>query len=73
MSGISAIVAQPIASALSEMPGPALPVTARFPEYEKPRAIDTAPSSSSHCTKSPPYFGNSERRISMIDDQGVIG
>src|SRR5271166_3042253 len=29
MSGISAIDAQPIASVLSEMPGPALPVTAR--------------------------------------------
>src|SRR5438874_11153503 len=45
-SGISAIDAQPIASALSEMPGPALPVTARYPEYEQPSAIDTEASSS---------------------------
>src|SRR5438045_4425426 len=73
MSGISAIDAQPIASALSEMPGPALPVTARYPEYENPRASDTAPSSSSACTKIPPYFGNSRRRVSMMDDHGVIG
>jgi hypothetical protein len=29
MSGISDMEAQPIASVLSEMPGPALPVTAR--------------------------------------------
>jgi hypothetical protein len=29
MIGISAIEAQPIASVLSEMPGPALPVTER--------------------------------------------
>ena len=39
MSGISAMDAQPIASVLSEMPGPALPVTARYPEKEKPSAM----------------------------------
>jgi hypothetical protein len=55
------------------MPGPALPVTARYPEYENPRASDTAPSSSSACTKIPPYFGNSRRNVSMMDDHGVIG
>ena len=38
MSGISAIVAQPSASILSERPGPELPVTARRPEKENPRA-----------------------------------
>ena len=51
--------AQPIASVLSEMPGPALPVTARYPEKEKPSASETAPSSSSAWTKMPPYFGSS--------------
>ena len=61
MSGISAIDAQPIASVLSEMPGPALPVTARYPENENPSAIETAASSSSACTKIPPYFGSSRR------------
>ena len=73
MSGISDMDAQPIASVLSEMPGPALPVTARYPEKEKPSAIDTAPSSSSACTKMPPYFGSSPRKISMTDDHGVMG
>src|SRR4029077_1325446 len=73
ISGISAIDAQPIASVLSEMPGPALPVTARYPENENPRARDTAPSSSSACTKIPPYFGSWVRNTSMTDDQGVIG
>ena len=72
-SGISAIDAQPIASALSEMPGPALPVTARYPEYEQPSAIDTDASSSSACTKMPPYFGSSRRKASITDDHGVIG
>ena len=42
MSGISAIDAQPIASVLREIPGPALPVTARYPEKEKPSASETA-------------------------------
>src|SRR4029077_9749620 len=73
MSGSSAIDAQPIASLLSEIPGPALPVTARYPEYEKPSESETAPSSSSAWTKIPPYFGSSRRNTSMIDDQGVIG
>jgi hypothetical protein len=72
MSGISAIDAQPIASVLSEMPGPALPVTARYPERKTERDRD-APSSSSACTKMPPYFGSSRRKISMTDDHGVIG
>ena len=35
--------------------------------------MDTAPSSSSHWTKRPPYLGNSLRSISMIVDHGVIG
>src|SRR6476659_5916805 len=73
MSGISAMDAQPIASPLSEIPGPALPVTARYPEYEQPSAIETEASSSSACTKMPPYFGSSRRRVSIMDDQGVIG
>src|SRR6266550_3974800 len=72
-NGISAIDAQPIASALSEMPGPALPVTARYPENEQPSAIETDASSSSACTKIPPYFGSSRRSVSMTDDHGVTG
>src|SRR5437016_9724877 len=73
ISGISAIDAQPIASVLSEIPGPALPVTARYPEYENPSANETAPSSSSAWTNMPPYFGSSRLNVSMTDDQGVIG
>src|SRR5438094_981791 len=67
MIGISAIDAQPIASALSEIPGPALPVTARYPPYEHPRAIETDASSSSAWTKIPPYFGSSRRSVSITD------
>jgi hypothetical protein len=67
------MVAQPSASIFKERPGPALPVTARWPVYENPRAVEMAAISSSHCTNMPPYFGNSLRSISMIEDQGVIG
>ena len=36
-------------------------------------AVEIAAISSSHCTKTPPYFGSSLRSISMIEDHGVIG
>src|SRR5207237_8825638 len=73
MSGISAIDAQPITSVLSEIPGPALPVTARYPQQENPRAIETAPSSSSACTNIPPYFGSALRNAFIPDDHGLLG
>ena len=40
---------------------------------ESRMAIAMAANSSSACTKIPPYFGNSARKISMILDHGVIG
>src|SRR6059036_126528 len=72
ISGISAMDAHPIASVLSEMPGPALPVTARYPEYEQPSAIETDASSSSACTKMPPYFGSSRRSVSITAVHGEL-
>ena len=74
MSGISAIDAHPIASLFREIPGPALPVTARLPAYEKPKRQrnrtefvlclnkDCHRTSAARCA-----------RISIIEDQGVIG
>ena len=73
MSGISAITAQPMASPLSEMPGPEDPVTATRPPQLEPMAIETAAISSSHWTKIPSYLGSSRRSSSMMSDHGVMG
>ena len=62
-----------IASVFNEIPGPLEPVTATFPPYPEPIAIDIDAISSSHCTNVPPYLGNSRRSNSMMSDHGVIG
>jgi len=72
-SGISAMVAKPMASSFNDMPGPLVLVTARWPPYDMPMAAETAASSSSACRKTPPYFGNSTRSTSMIEVAGVMG
>ena len=72
ISGTSAMTAQPSASILSEMPGPAAGDGDAAGE-DAPMAIEMAAISSSDCTKVPPYFGSSPRSISMMSDHGVIG
>jgi hypothetical protein len=71
--GSSAIVARPIISVFSDMPGPLVAVSAFFPAKLAPTHAPTPAISSSHCSIVPPYFQISRFRKCMISDEGVIG
>ena len=72
-TGISAAVASPSASIISERPGPDVAVRAGVPPKEAPMIMLIAASSSSACSRVPPRparLGASHSRISVA---GVIG
>ncbi len=71
--GISEAVARPMASIISDRPGPDVAVSDGVPPYEPPMIMLTEASSSSACTSAPPIrarLGASHSRISVA---GVIG
>ena len=72
-TGISAEVASPSASIISESPGPDVAVNAGVPPYDAPMIMLMAASSSSACSNAPPTLtrlGASHSRMSVA---GVIG
>ena len=71
--GVSVILASPMASTISDRPGPEVAVMARTPEKEAPTAILIAAISSSACITTPPTLGNSLARNSMMVVAGVMG
>jgi hypothetical protein len=72
-SGSSAIVARPIISVFSDMPGPDVAVIAFLPANEAPTAAPMPAISSSAWSTAPPYFQISRVKNCMISVDGVIG
>ncbi len=72
-SGISALPAWPIPSAISAIPGLDEPTRARTPVSAAPSAMFTEESSSSACHAIPPTLGRCCCRNSRMSVAGVIG
>ena len=72
-TGISAVTASPMASVISDRPGPAVAVSAGTPPNEAPSAMLIDASSSSACTSTPPTLGSAGASHSSSSVAGVIG
>ena len=70
--GSSMIAASPSVSAFRSMPGPLVPVTARWPANDAPSAMFTAAISSSACSVMTPKFLWRESSCSS-SEAGVMG
>ena len=71
--GISAEVARPSASIISERPGPEVAVSAGVPPKDEPMIMLMAASSSSACSSAPPTLARLGASHSSTSVAGVIG
>src|SRR4030042_3132544 len=71
--GISAMIANPSPSCISEKPGPLVPVNTFFPVTDAPMIAQIEAISSSICMNFPPFRGRRTDISSAISVEGVIG